>query len=136
MHGSKQYFIGKQQGISIGGLIVGIAIGGLLFIFAAKVFPTFVEFRAAKAAIVSAKSAGGSVREMQTSFDKSADINTITTITGKDLIFSRDGGEVDISFDYEVRIPIIANATLLLQYSGTTAKSGVIPARTAEEVPK
>jgi hypothetical protein len=122
----------KQRGISITGLIVMIAVVGCIFIFAAKVFPTFMEYRACKNSIVAAKAAGGSVREMQASFDKNADVNAISAITGKDLIFTRDGNETEVSFDYEKRIPIIANATLLLQYSGTTAKNGVVPSRDVE----
>jgi hypothetical protein len=132
MHGSQQHFNGRQRGVSLSGLIGLLAVVGCLFIFAAKVFPTFVEFRACKAAIAATKAGGGSIREMQLAFDKNADVQSITAITGKDLIFSRDGNEVEVSFDYEKRIPIIANATLLLQYSGTTAKNGVVPAREEE----
>jgi hypothetical protein len=132
MHGSKQYAMGKQRGVSLSGLIVMLAVLGCVFIFAAKVLPTFIEYRACKTSIAMVKSAGGSIREMQMAFDKNADVQTITAINGKDLIFTRDGGEVEVSFDYEKRIPIVANATLLLQYSGTTAKNGVVPARDVE----
>ncbi len=119
MQGSKQYFPNAQRGVSLSGLIFVLAILGVFAVFAMKVFPTFLEYRAAKAS-------GGTVKEMQQTFYKNADINRIDSISGKDLMFTTDNGETDISFAYQKTIPLAGNVSLLIDYAGTTARNGVV----------
>jgi type II secretory pathway pseudopilin PulG len=126
MQGTIRQQLRGQRGISLIGLIFVLAILGVVLITAAKILPTFIEYRAIKNSIASAKSQGGTMREMQAAFDRGAEINTIEAIHGTDLIISKETGETEISFAYEKRIPLVANATLLLEYSGTTAKNGVV----------
>jgi Tfp pilus assembly protein FimT len=126
MHGSKQYFPNAERGISLSGLIFVLAILGVLAVFAMKVFPTFLEYRASKDAIASAKATGGTVMEMKQTFMKNADINRIDAISAKDLVFTKDNGETDISFAYQKTIPLAGNLSLLIDYAGTTAKNGVV----------
>ena len=127
MHGSKQHFIHAQRGVSLSGLIFVLALLGFVAIFALKVFPSFLEYRAIKNSIAVAKASGGSVLEMRNSFDKNADVGYITTISGRDLQFSRETGQLEISFAYEKRLPIAGNVSLVIDYSGTTDPSGVVP---------
>jgi type II secretory pathway pseudopilin PulG len=126
MQGSKQFFRNAQQGVSLTGLIFVLAVIGVVAVFAMKVFPTFLEYKSAKDGIVAAKAAGGTIVEMQQTFDKNADINRIEAINGKDLVITKDGGETEISFAYEKRIPIVANVSLLIDYAATTSKNGVV----------
>lgn len=126
MRGSKQYFPNAERGISLSGLIFVLAIVGVLAVFAMKVFPTFLEYRAAKGAIVAAKATGGTVAEMKASFVKNADINQVDSIGPKDLVFASDGGETNISFAYKKTIRLAGNVSLLIDYAGTTAKNGVV----------
>jgi len=129
MQTEKQHFINAQRGVSLSGLIFVLAIVGVLAVFALKVVPTYAEYSAIKGAIVKAKATGGTVREMQQSFDKNAEINNVSAISGRDLVISRDGGEPEISFAYEKRIPLAGNVSLLIDYSGTTDKSGAVAAK-------
>jgi type II secretory pathway pseudopilin PulG len=129
MQGSKQVFINAERGVSLSGLIFVLAILGFVGVFAAKVFPTYMESRAIQNAIVAAKAAGGTVQEMRLSFDKNADVNSVDSITSKDLDFTKGEGGTEISYSYEKRIPIVGNATLLMLYSGTTDRSGKAPVK-------
>jgi hypothetical protein len=124
-------FPGAQRGLSLSGLIFLLAIAGALFVFGAKVFPTFVEYRAIKDSIAAAKAAGGTVREMQIAFDKGADINGVSSISSKDLVISKETGELEISFAYEKRVPLAGNVSLLIDYSGTTDKTGKVAVKEA-----
>jgi Tfp pilus assembly protein PilE len=126
MQGSKQYFPNAERGISLSGLIFVLAILGVLAVFAMKVFPTFLEYRAAKDAIAAAKATGGTLVEMKQTFGKYAEINQITSISGKDLVFAKDNGETDVSFAYQKKIVLAGNVSLLIDYAGTTAKNGVV----------
>jgi hypothetical protein len=91
-----------------------------------RVVPSYTEYRAIKNSIVVAKATGGTIAEMRTSFDKNADVSYITTISGRDLVFSKDTGQTEISFAYEKRLPIAGNVSLVIDYAGTTDPSGVV----------
>ena len=124
----------RQSGISLIGLILVLAALGFVALLGMKVVPTYMEYRAIQNAIVSAKQAGnGNVAEIQKAFDNAATAGYISSITGRDLIIDKSSGELEISFAYEKKIPLVGFASLLLEYSGTTAKNGVVAAPKAEQ---
>jgi hypothetical protein len=131
MKGSKRYRIGFDSGVSLSGLIVVLIVLGALALVVIKVTPAFFEYRAIKEAIVKAKAAAGSgsVREIQQAFDRNAGINDVTAIAGRDLVIMRDGGDTEISFAYEKRVPLAGNVSLLFDFAGTTDPSGVVAAK-------
>jgi type II secretory pathway pseudopilin PulG len=116
----------NQQGISLTGLIFVLVIVGLIGVFGMRTVPSVLEYRAIVKSIAVAKAAGGTVQEMRTVFDRNADVGYITSVAGRDLVFSRDNGQVDISFAYEKRLPIAGNVSLVIDYSGTTDPSGKV----------
>ena len=115
----------RERGISLVGLIIGLAVLGVIGLICAQVVPTYIEYRAVLTAIERAKKDGGeSVQGIQGSFARSAETGYITSITGRDLMLERNGNEFDISFAYEKKIPLFGPASILLEYEGTTAKAG------------
>lgn len=116
----------RQKGISFIGLILTLGLLFLAALLAMKVTPTVIEFMSIKKAIVSAQASGTTVREIQTAFDKQAEIGYFDAISGKDLSIVRNGETMDVSFAYSKKIPLFGPASLLLEYEGTTAKSGVV----------
>ena len=131
MKGSKRYRIGAESGVSLSGLIVVLIVLGALALVVIKVTPAFFEYRAVKDSIAKAKAAAGSgsVREIQQAFDRNAGINDVTAISGRDLVITRDGGDTEISFAYEKRVPLAGNVSLLFDFAGTTDPSGVVAAK-------
>ena len=124
----------RQKGISLVGLIVVLGVLGFILVLALKIVPTYTEYRAIQNAIVTAKNGGGTIVDMQKSFDANATASYISSISGRDLIFSKnDNGGVEIGFAYEKKIPLVGPASLLLEYSGTTAKNGVVAAPKADQ---
>lgn len=114
----------RERGISLIGLIIVIAILAAIGLLAMQVIPTYIEYRAIQGAIERAKKDGGdSVKDIQDSFNKSAEVGYITAIQGRDLQIVREGGEFEISFAYEKKIPLVGPASLLMEYEGTTAKA-------------
>ena len=57
-------------------------------------------------------------KSVMTAFNKSAAVDNIKVVTGKDLIVNGDA----VSVDYQVTIPIVANASVLLDFSTTSTK--------------
>jgi len=131
MKGSKRYRIGAESGVSLSGLIVVLIVLGALALVVIKVTPAFFEYRAVKNSIVKAKAEAGSgnVRAIQQAFDRNAGINDVTAISGRDLVITRDGGDTEISFAYEKRVPLAGNVSLLFDFAGTTDPSGVVAAK-------
>lgn len=108
-----------QQGLTFFGLlIVGIllAFAGVIF---AQLVPTYIEFMAVEKAVQKA-SEGTTVAEVRSIFDKAAQIDDITTITGKDLEVSKQGARVVVSFDYQREIPLMGPAYLVMKYTGSS----------------
>jgi len=124
----RKSYLGKQQGFSLTSLILVLIVVGLVAVIGIKVFPSWLEYRAIKDGIVRVKAEGGTVVEMQRAFDKFADINSVESVKGRDLIISKDGGEPEISFAYQKRIALTEKASLVIDYDGTTDPRGVVAA--------
>jgi Domain of unknown function (DUF4845) len=112
----------KQQGITLFGLIVILAILGCIGVLIAKVTPTTIEYFSIKKAIVSARTAGTTVQEIQNAFNKQAEVGYIDAISGKDLEITKNGDDIQISFAYQKKIPLVGPVSLLIDYAGSTAK--------------
>lgn len=131
MHGGIVRRPGREGGVSLSGLVVVLAVLGAIALVVIKTVPAFIEYRAVKNAIVAAKAAGGTVREIQQAFDRNAGVNDISAVQGRDLVITRDGNDVQVSFAYEKRVPLTGNVSLLFDFSGTTDPSGVVAAEEA-----
>jgi Tfp pilus assembly major pilin PilA len=124
---------GGQQGISLVGLIVVLAVLGFAGVLGLKIVPTYTEYRAIQNAIVTAKAVGGnSVVEIQKAFDASATTGYISSITSRDLVIGKENGATEVSFAYEKKIPLVGPASLLLEYQGSTASAGATAATAAK----
>ncbi len=113
----------RQRGVSLLGLIFILIIVALIAMLAMKVVPMVIEYRAITKAIVDAKQSGTTVREIQQSFDKRADAGYIDAIKGSDLEIVKVENEIEVSFSYEKKIPLFGPASLVFDFSGTTAKA-------------
>ena len=109
----------RQRGISFIGLLF---VGGVLAVtgvVGAQIFPTFLEYQAVLKAAKKA-SAGSTVPEIRTIFDKAASIDSITSVKGADLDITKDGDAIVVGFAYEREIHLAGPAFLTLKYSGRT----------------
>lgn len=109
----------QQKGLTFFGLlIVGIvlAFSGVIL---AQMVPTYIEFLAVQKAVEKA-SAGTTVAEVRSIFDKAAQIDDIRTISGKDLDVSKDGDRVVVNFAYNREIHLAGPAYLVMKYEGAS----------------
>ncbi|MCU0925552.1 MAG: DUF4845 domain-containing protein [Hydrogenophaga sp.] len=107
----------QQQGLTF----LGLLVVGILLAFAgvvlAQVVPTFIEFKAVEKAVQKA-SAGTTVAEVRSLFDKASQIDDIKSISGKDLEVGKEGDRVVVSFAYTREIHLVGPAFLLMKYEG------------------
>lgn len=111
----------SQQGISfIGLLFLGVVLA-LLAIVGARVVPTATEYMAIQKAVKKAAADGDTVQAVRASFDRTAAVDYISSITGQDLEISKQGDQVVVDFAYDKEIPLFGPAYLLLKYRGSSA---------------
>ena len=110
----------RQRGISIVGLIFIVAVLGFLAIVALRVAPTFVEYRAIQSAVKKAKAVANTPVEIQKAFDRSAAIDDITTLTGKDLDIAKVDDDLLVTFAYTKKVPLFGPVSLSIDYAGSS----------------
>ncbi|MDO9148841.1 MAG: DUF4845 domain-containing protein [Hydrogenophaga sp.] len=107
----------QQRGLTFLGLIfVGIVLA-FTGVVVAQVVPTYIEFTAVQKAVQKA-SAGNTVSEVRSIFDKAATIDDIRTISGRDLEVSKEADRVVVSFAYSREIHLAGPAYLTMKYEG------------------
>ena len=107
----------RQRGLSFLGLLI---VGGLLAVtgvIGAQIVPTVIEYQAVVKAVTKA-SAGNTVAEVRSTFDKATAIDNISSISGKDLEVTKEGDKVVVSFAYQREIHLTGPAYLTLKYTG------------------
>jgi hypothetical protein len=114
----------KQRGVSFLVIfLIGVVLA-LAAVGAMKIAPAYSEFITAKKAITGiAGSEGriGNVSEIRKAFNRRANIDNISVVTGAELEIGKDGGEVVISFAYAKKIPLFANVSLVIDFAASTA---------------
>lgn len=110
----------NHHGMTFIGLVLIIAAIVFIAILGMKVAPPYMEFINVKNAIKKAANSADvtSKKDVASAFDRSATIDNITVIKGADL--SVENGL--ISAQYQVVVPIVANASVLLDFNATSAK--------------
>lgn len=111
----------SQRGISFLGLLILGVILALLGIVGARVLPTATEFMSIQKAVKKAAADGTTVPEIRASFDRTAAVDYIDSISGKDLEITKQGDKVVVNFAYDREIPLFGPAYLLLKYRGSSA---------------
>lgn len=110
----------------------GVALSGLLFwgfvivmaaVLAMKVAPTAIEYfkilKDSKSVVTQAPDTA-SVAEIKASFNKFAEVDQLA-FSADQLDISKENGKIIISFEYEKRIPLFYNVSLVIDYKGSTA---------------
>jgi Tfp pilus assembly protein FimT len=107
----------RQAGMSIITLIFILAVLAAVGAVAMQAFPSVIEYQAALRAVNKAKSEG-SVAAVRAAFDRSADIDSISSIQGKDLEITKEGDQVVVGFAYQKEFHMFGPAWLTLKYEG------------------
>jgi Tfp pilus assembly major pilin PilA len=113
----------RQQGVSLSGLLGGAFVVAILALLGMKVFPEYLEHRAVASAVKKVASGAApesSVRQIRDAFDRQANVDYITAINGADLEITKEAGAIVVSYSYEKRIPLVANVSLLLDFTGSS----------------
>jgi competence protein ComGC len=116
----------KQKGMTFIGMVLVIVVIIAIAVIGIKVTPAYIEFSGVKNAIKYVAKDGAfanmSKNEIISAFDKSAATGYVTVIKGSDLIIEKTETGNVVTAEYQVTIPIVANASVLLDFNATSAK--------------
>lgn len=108
----------RQRGMTLIGLLFVAGLIAATVAVGLQVVPTYTEFRTIQKAVNKAAAEGNTVQEVRGGFDRTANIDYITSITGKDLEVTKVDEKIVVSFAYEREIHLTGPAYLTLKYSG------------------
>ena len=116
----------KQTGMTFIGLVLVIAAVVFIAIIGIKVTPAYLEFFSIKKIINKIGHEGNfaqmSKKEITDEFDNGANISYVTVIKSSDLTIEKNDAGNLVKAEYQVVLPIVANASILLDFSTSTAK--------------
>ena len=109
-----------QLGITLFGLMFWAIVVGFLALLTMRVLPTLNEyFTIQKAVKKIATEGGGTVPEIRNAFEKQKEIEySIQSISGKDLVITKENDKVVVSFAYDKEIELMKPVYLLIKYEG------------------
>jgi uncharacterized protein DUF4845 len=114
----------KQAGVSLIGMLIVASLAAFFLLLAFRAVPAYSEYFAVKKilnAIVSESSNEATVAQLRQNFEKRAYIDYVQTVGPADLIVTKEGGKIVLSMEYERRIPVIANISLVFEFHPTTS---------------
>jgi len=114
-----------QQGISLKGAIFWMALLGFLGVMGAKIAPSYIEYFTVKKMLAAMEQNGdlsGTVRDIRNSFDKRNAIEDVKSVRPDDLEITKEGGDVVVTANWSVRIPLVYNVSACIDFMATTAK--------------
>ena len=110
----------RQRGITLFGLMFWAILIGIISLLSLKVLPTLNEYFTIQRAVKKiAADNPTTVPEVRSAFEKQKDIEySITSISGKDLVVTKENDKVVIQFAYDKEVEIVKPVYLLIKYEG------------------
>lgn len=111
----------QQRGLSFGGFIIGAFLLVLASITGLKLIPAYMQNAQINNVFTTISHdpdmQKASPREIRNSFDRRASIDDITAIKADEIEIASDGGRLMLSASYSVKVPLLANVSLLLEFN-------------------
>ncbi|MBI5437108.1 MAG: DUF4845 domain-containing protein [Nitrosomonadales bacterium] len=111
----------KQRGVSFSGFLMVVVV----LIFAAvggmKILPAYIQNNEIKGIFDTIardpEMQDAQAKDIRESFAKRAMMNNITVVSPADIEVNKAGGRLVLRISYAVKIPLVGNASLLLEFN-------------------
>ena len=111
----------RQRGVTLFGLLFWAIIVGFAALIGMRVLPALNEFFTVKRTVNKIVSEGSTVPEIRAAFERQKQIEySITTISGKDLIITKENDKVVVSFAYDKEVELVKPVYLLIKFEGSS----------------
>jgi len=115
----------SQRGMSFAGFILGAVLLVLIIITGLKVLPAFIQDATINKLFSSIahdpEMQNASLHEIRASFDRRAIVDDVTAITSADIDILSDAGTPVLSASYSVKVPLVANISLYIEFNPASA---------------
>jgi len=115
----------QQRGITFSGFIIGAVLLVFLAITGLKLIPAYMQASEIKNIFETIAHdpdmQKASPHDIQVSFERRASIDNITAIKASDIDISSDEGRPVLSASYSVKIPLVANISLYVEFNPSSA---------------
>ncbi len=110
----------RQKGVSLIGLLIWAIIVAFVALIVVRVLPTINEYTTVLRTVKKiAQDQPTTVAEARKMFDRQKDIEySISSISGQDLVVTKENDKVVIRFAYDKEVPIFEPVYLLIKYTG------------------
>ncbi len=115
----------RQRGLSMIGFLFVAVVVVVCIMIVFRVAPAYIEYysvtKALEEALYNAKDLN-STAEIRSAFQRKADAGYIESVTGKDIDIVKSKNEVTASASWTRKLPLVANASLLLDFEATATR--------------
>ncbi len=115
----------KQRGISLLGLIVALVLLGMGAMLGFKLFNPYMQYftiqKTFKALVQNPELGSGNRRDVLNAYQRYSMIDSITAIGEDDIEVTKDGNTLVLSARYSVKVPLVANLSLLVDFAPSSA---------------
>jgi hypothetical protein len=110
----------KQRGISLSGLLIASALLFVLVLLGLKIVPVLLEYNAIqrgfKGMAQDPALRGATKEQVRRAFVSRAMVDDIKAVSSDQIEITRDGGELVVSADYDVKVPLFRNASACFEF--------------------
>jgi hypothetical protein len=111
-----------QRGVTLFGLLFWAIVVGFAALVGMRVLPTMNEYFTIKRTVNKISTEGSTVPEIRAAFERQKDIEyAITSITGKDLVITKENDKVVVSFAYDKIVELMPPVFILIKYQGRSS---------------
>lgn len=107
----------KQRGMSFISLLFVLGLFIFFIVLGIRLVPVYMENQAVEKIINDIESSQPSIQEAKTTFDKRASIEYIDTVRSKDLEFAMEDGSLVVHYEYEKRVSLVSNLSLVVDFT-------------------
>ena len=115
----------QQRGITLGGFMIGAFVLVIVAITGLKLVPAYIQDARInsifKEIAHDPDMQKATPHDIQVSFEKRATIDDITAIKPSDVDISSDGDTPVLSANYVVKVPLVGNISLYLEFNPSSA---------------
>jgi hypothetical protein len=118
--GKHQHPRARQRGVTLFGLLFWAALVGFVAYVLVRVLPTVNEYATIQRAVERIAAAQpATVPEARAAFERQKEVEySISAVSGKDLVITKENDKVVISFKYDKEVPIYGPVYILIKYEG------------------
>ena len=116
----------QQRGMSFGGFIFGAFLLVICVIFGFRLIPAYIEDATINSTFREIahdpSMQNATPQDIRASFDRRSAVDDLTSIKASDIVISSDGGTPVLSASYSVKIPVVGNISVLLEFNPSSAR--------------